>query len=273
MNEIAIPEVREGHIHNSLLSMEHFPHYMKVAEMLSKSTMIPKNMVGKPADILIAMDMALQLGIPLLQGIQDIAVINGRPCIWGDGLLAVAQGHKDYEWLKENVTNGVATCTIKRKNHDAHTATFSMDDAKKAGLWGKSGPWTQYPERMLTMRARGFAVRNTFADALRGIKSAEEVQDYVFEGEVVKPKAADQLKSLLESKKAIKTLSNSVQHDDIMNLIHERGFTHERLEKALMHYQVNSVIELCEADANAFIAILKKEPLVDIDPETGEMIQ
>jgi uncharacterized iron-regulated membrane protein len=31
---------------------------------------------------------------------------------------------------------------------------------------------------MLTLRARGFALRNTFADALRGLITAEEAQDY-----------------------------------------------------------------------------------------------
>jgi hypothetical protein len=54
-----------------------------------------------------------------------------------------------------------------------------MADAKRAGLAGKSGPWSQYPARMLALRARGFALRNAFADALRGLVTAEEAQDYV----------------------------------------------------------------------------------------------
>src|SRR5690606_6210149 len=57
-------------------------------------------------------------------------------------------------------------------------ATFSVADAKKAGLWGKQGPWQQYPKRMLSMRARAFALRDGFADVLRGLGIAEEVQDH-----------------------------------------------------------------------------------------------
>jgi hypothetical protein len=57
-------------------------------------------------------------------------------------------------------------------------ATFSVADAKRAKLWGKSGPWTQYPKRMLAMRARGFAIRDAFPDAMRGMITAEEAQDY-----------------------------------------------------------------------------------------------
>jgi hypothetical protein len=73
----------------------------------------------------------------------------------------------------------VAVCEAKRKGYPAPTVVrFSMADAKRAGLAGKSGPWTQYPARMLTLRARGFALRNAFADALRGLITAEEAQDY-----------------------------------------------------------------------------------------------
>jgi hypothetical protein len=51
-------------------------------------------------------------------------------------------------------------------------------DAKAAKLWGKSGPWTDYPRRMLKFRARGFVLRDVFGDVLKGLRTAEEVRDY-----------------------------------------------------------------------------------------------
>ena len=54
-----------------------------------------------------------------------------------------------------------------------------MADAKRAGLWGKSGPWTQYPDRMLLFRARGFALRDAFGDYLRGLRTVEEQGDII----------------------------------------------------------------------------------------------
>jgi hypothetical protein len=57
------------------------------------------------------------------------------------------------------------------------TASFSISKAKKAGLWGKAGPWQEYPDRMLKMRARGFAGHDAFPDVLRGVRLAEELQD------------------------------------------------------------------------------------------------
>src|SRR3546814_15538068 len=48
---------------------------------------------------------------------------------------------------------------------------------------GKQGPWSQYPQRMRQMRARAWAMRDGFADVLKGIGIAEEVRDFpVVEG-------------------------------------------------------------------------------------------
>ena len=55
--------------------------------------------------------------------------------------------------------------------------TFSIAEARKARLLGKSGPWQDYRGRMLQMRARGFALRDGFADVLKGLNIREEVED------------------------------------------------------------------------------------------------
>ena len=73
---------------------------------------------------------------------------------------------------------------MKRRGRSAVVTTFTMEDAKKAGLAGKQGPWQSAPKRMLQMRAFAFAARDLFADALKGIKSIEEIRDYP-EGERV----------------------------------------------------------------------------------------
>ncbi len=68
-------------------------------------------------------------------------------------------------------------CEVTRRGEAPQRRTFSVADAKRAGLWGKSGPWTQYPDRMLQLRARGFAIRDVFPDALRGVMTREEAED------------------------------------------------------------------------------------------------
>jgi hypothetical protein len=76
------------------------------------------------------------------------------------------------------VEGDTAICVAKRRGRKPVTAKFSVDDAKRAGLWGKQGPWTQYPKRMLQMRARGFALRDAFPDVLKGLITSEEAMDF-----------------------------------------------------------------------------------------------
>jgi hypothetical protein len=152
------------------------------AEMLAQSSMIPKDYAGKPANIMVAVQWGAEVGLGPLQALNGISVINGRPSIWGDAALALVRGHSACEWLREGIAGeGDARhgwCEVKRRGSpEPERREFSVSDAKRAGLWGKAGPWQQYPDRMLQMRARGFAIRDVFPDALRGVMTAEEAQD------------------------------------------------------------------------------------------------
>ncbi len=160
---------------------------MQMADMLSKSQMVPKSYQGKPNDTLVAMMMGSELGLNPIQAIQNIAVINGKPAIYGDALLALVQNHPSFGGHEESFdpTTMTATCTVWRKGETKqHTQTFSQADAKAANLWGKQGPWSQYPKRMLMWRARGYALRDKFADALGGLITVEEAQDIPTERDI-----------------------------------------------------------------------------------------
>lgn len=170
------------------LSPRSLEEAFKFAEILSKSDLVPRDYKGKPDNIFVAIQMGSEIGLAPIQSLQNIAVINGRPSVWGDAAIALVLSHPDCEDIQESVENSIATCRVKRRGHEWHTSTFSMDDARKANLWGKAGPWTNYPQVMLKQRARGFALRDKFSDALKGLITAEEAQDYpnVIEVEEIK---------------------------------------------------------------------------------------
>ena len=156
---------------------------MAFAEMVSKTEFAPKDFRGKPEACLMAIQHGSEIGLSKMQSLQSIAVVNGRPTIYGDAALAVCLASPVCEWITEDLMGEgdkmVATCSAQRRGYPAPiTSTFSVADAKAAGLWAKGGPWTQYPKRMLAMRARGFALRNAFADVLRGLVTSEEAGDY-----------------------------------------------------------------------------------------------
>lgn len=159
-----------------------FEEAMRFSQMLAKSTMVPKDFQNRPENVLVAVQWGRELGLGPLQALQNIAVINGRPSVWGDAMLALVRGSGLCEYIRETVEGEgdamLATCRTKRRD-DPHevVSTFSAADAKAAGLWGKQGPWQQYRSRMLKLRARGFALRDAYPDVLRGVISAEEARD------------------------------------------------------------------------------------------------
>lgn len=183
MNDLTKVEDRaapQSHPSMGILTPANLGEAMKMAEILADSSIVPKDFMGKPGNVLVAIQWGAELGLAPLQAMQSIAVINGRPSIWGDAMLGLVQGSGLLEYILEEITDDgqVATCTIRRRGQSHPVVRqFTMDEAKKAGLAGKAGPWQQYPRRMLQMRARGFALRDAFADVLRGVAIAEEVRD------------------------------------------------------------------------------------------------
>ncbi len=140
----------------------------------------------------------LELGIPPMQAVQQIAMIGGRCTIWGDLVPALIwrAGHKIREWIEGDGDARVAWCEITRgDNGEIIKRKFSVEDAKRAGLWDtrpklkrkdnsntwreedNDSPWYRYEERMLQMRARGFCARDGVPDALHGLYIREEIEE------------------------------------------------------------------------------------------------
>lgn len=156
--------------------------YMALSSMLARSQFVPKDFRGNEGDVLAAVLFGRSLGLDPMQALQSIAVVNGKPSIYGDTALAVVRASGLVTSVQESIEGEgdkmVAVCKVTRANGDVVEQRYTVDDAKKAQLWGKSGPWSQYPKRMLQMRARGFALRDAAPDALRGLITREEAQDY-----------------------------------------------------------------------------------------------
>lgn len=173
---------------------------LRFAEMLAKSDLVPKDYKGKPGNVIVAIQMGSELGLSPMQAIQNIAVINGRASVYGDAMLALVLSRPECEDVQETDDGATATCTVLRKGHKPVVRTFSTEDAKLAGLAGKD-LWRAYPKRMRQMRARGFALRDAFADALRGLHLAEESQDIPTTATIVEsaPAQAVDAKALPES--------------------------------------------------------------------------
>ncbi len=174
----AVATTRAG---SASLAPQSFGEAVQFAQMLAKSGMVPKDYVNKPDAVMVALQWGAEVGLGPLQALSGISIINGKPSLWGDAALALVRSHPACAGIREGIEGEgdarAGFCEVTRRGEQPQRRTFSVADAKKAGLWGKAGPWQSYPERMLQMRARGFAIRDVFPDALRGVITAEEAQD------------------------------------------------------------------------------------------------
>ena len=155
----------------------------RLAAVMASSGLMPKGM-DKTETVFVAVQMGMEVGLSPMQAVQNIAVINGRPVIWGDAGLALVESSKllesfdeytEGEWPKPDFK---AVCVAVRRGRARPIKNeFSIQDSIDAGLWKKAGPWSQYPKRMLKMRARWFTLRDGFSDVLKGLHGAEEAID------------------------------------------------------------------------------------------------
>lgn len=155
-----------------------FEDVYRIARCISESGLAPAGM-RTPEQVTVAILTGLEIGLPPMFAIQKIAVINGRPSLWGDAIPALlwARGFKLREWADGSAEAAIAHCEVTRPDGEKIVRSFDVAKARKAGLWGKTGPWSQHPERMLQMRARGLACRDGAADVLSGLYLREEIDE------------------------------------------------------------------------------------------------
>lgn len=165
---------------NGRLQPDSIEGYFRLAWMLVKANMLPKGWPTEPSAVTVGLIAGFEAGLTLTQTCRGVMIVNNRPCLWGDVALAVVRRSPICLGVKEWADNdaNIYRCQSKRQgDDDPILREFSIEDAKTAGLWGKNGPWTTHPKRMLQMKARAFSLRDAFPDLLGGMGIVEEEQD------------------------------------------------------------------------------------------------
>jgi len=153
----------------------------RFANAIVASGFAPRGM-EKPEAVLVAIQLGAELGLTPMAALQNTAVINGRPAIYGDAALALVRAsglltsYKEEE-IGEAGSDAHGYRVTASRGDQTTVETFTLADAKRAKLTGKPGPWSDYPKRMLRFRARGYVLRDLFGDVLKGLRTVEEARD------------------------------------------------------------------------------------------------
>lgn len=194
-----------------------FEETMRIGRAVVASGLAPTALIGKlegddaAAAVAVAIMSGAELGLKPMVSLRSFTVINGRPALYGDGLINVVRMSGKVAYLRtgceERGGKLVGFCEAKRLDTgEDKRVEFSQADAERAGLWQtkavvtkwnkwdkkneekpNDSPWYRYPQRMLAWRAAGYCLRELFGDVLGGIRDEFEV------GEIA---AADEMRDI-----------------------------------------------------------------------------
>jgi len=163
------------------LVLQNLDDLWRMAGMIWNSGTAPKSYKNQES-VVVAILHGAEVGFNPMQAVQAIAVINGKPSLYGDAMLAVVRNSGKLASIEEHIDgkndDRVAVCSVARLGDPAKEFRFSWRQATVARLVIKD-VWKAYPERMLMFKARAWALRDTFGDILMGLASAEEQMDII----------------------------------------------------------------------------------------------
>lgn len=166
-------------------ALSNFSDRWKIAEKLSKSSIIPKEFQGKPENILLCMGMSEKMGLDLITVVNNLQMVMGHQEWKGSFIPVLIEKTGKYTDLEFNFvgketddTFGCyleATRTRDGKRIKGTTITIAM--AKQEGWYSRNSKWKTMPQQLLIYRASTFFARAYCAAALNGISTEGETSD------------------------------------------------------------------------------------------------
>lgn len=156
-----------------LLNLDQWELMRRQAETLVKSGFLPVA-INTPEKALAIMQKGRELGIPPMEAMSSINVIQGKPSVSPQLMLALARRTGELEDIQMDVSDKVANVTVKRKGQSSYTTTFGIKEATDLQLITKDN-YKKQPGVMFQWRALAQNLRVTFPDAIAGLYLVEEM--------------------------------------------------------------------------------------------------
>lgn len=160
-----------------------FGDMLKFAEMVSATNMAPKGLGGKPNEIAMVLLKGRELGLPMMTSLNEIFPVEGRVGCSAKLKMALCLAHPLCEVFQcVETTDNVARFVAKRRGGAPVTVSYTIEQAKQAGLLDKvqdpsKNVWNKYRADMLLSKAKGKIADLVFPDVVGGLATKEDVID------------------------------------------------------------------------------------------------
>jgi len=176
MEEKALAKVEKQEL--GIVPENSFDKMIAMGDHLVKTGFLPKAITtgAQAAAIVMA---GRELGIGTMESLRSINVIQGKPTIPPQLMLALAYRHiKGFKAHRVEGDNNHVTWVFQRPDGEPHRETFTMEDARKQGLADKHN-WKAMPQIMLDWRCIAAGLRRVCPDVVLGLYTAEEINPNV----------------------------------------------------------------------------------------------
>lgn len=163
---------------------------MRMADVYSKTTLIPKHFQGKPNDCFVIMQLAARVGMDPIGMLQRTYVVHGKPGMEAKLMIAMVnqrgpfRGPITYKHTGTGDNRKCVASAVIRATGQEVTAECNVQMAKDNGWWSNN-KWQSLTDLMLSYRAASFLINMYCPEVTMGMATVEELADVV--GEEIPP--------------------------------------------------------------------------------------
>ena len=158
-----------------------FGQLIKLAEIFSKSKLVPAHFQNQPENCFVALQMAYRMELDPMVALQNIYVVSGKPGLSAQLVISLInrsgklKGPVKFKTQGQGETLAVtAYGTLQDGDEVSFTVPWSMVVAEG---WQKNPKYKTMPEVMMRYRAATFLARFTFPEVIIGMHTVEEIED------------------------------------------------------------------------------------------------
>jgi len=156
------------------------------------------------ASVLALMAVAQAEGLHPATAARDFHIIQGRPALKADAMLARFQmAGGTVEW--QEYTDKRVTGIFKHPNGGELAVTWTIEQANNIGLIKPGSGWQKFPRAMLRSRCVSEGIRSVFPGSVTGFYTPEEVEEFTPPAKDITPKKPDL--------KAVEKIIDSIDSD------------------------------------------------------------
>lgn len=173
------------------ISIQTMDDVERAARAMSASKFFPDSV--EMAKAVVKILAGQELGFGAFASMTGVSVIQGKPVVGANLTAAAIKRTGKYNYRVVEHTDQVCKIKFLENGEEVGISSFSMEDAKAAGLTGKDN-WKKYPRNMLFARALSNGQKWYAPDVYNGatVYTPDEMGATVNEdGEIVEVKAID----------------------------------------------------------------------------------